>query len=513
MRDVRDPETPGSPLLELREVSKVYPNGTIALHGVTLRVGRGDVHGLVGANGAGKSTLIKIMSGALTPSGGAFVWKGQATAWKRPADAHAAGLATIYQHIPLVPTLSVLDNVFLGRGGFWRAQGRRLDQFEALSERVGYRVDPLRLVADLPIGQRQMVAIIQALALGAALVIMDEPTASLAQAERDIVFETVRRLSARDGTTFLYCSHFLDEVLSLTDRVTILRDGRVVADEATADLTEDRLVEGIVGKKLLHLDRAGGATTTTLAPVALEVTDLHSPGRIQGVSFNVRQGEVVGLAGLLGAGRSEILEGIYGADPRATGTIRVGGRTVGRSPSAAVRAGMAFVPEDRTRQGLVTGWEIWRNISLPDLPALSRLGLLPVHALEEKRAEQALADLHIIAPSSNTVVGALSGGNAQKVVFGKWIYSNASVFLLDEPTVGVDVGTKADILELVRGFARAGRAIVVVSSEFEELTAMAERILVVRQGRIVAERMASETSEHELVALAGGLVAEIGVAR
>ncbi len=513
MRDVHDPETPEGPLLELREVSKVYPNGTIALHGVTLRVRRGNVHGLVGANGAGKSTLIKIMSGALSPSGGELVWKGQATAWKRPADAHAAGLATIYQHIPLVPTLSVVDNVFLGRGGFWRAQGRRLAQFEALSERVGYRVDPLRLVADLSIGQRQMVAIIQALALGAALVIMDEPTASLAQAERDIVFAAVRRLSAREGTTFLYCSHFLDEVLSLTDRVTILRDGRVVADEATADLTEDRLVEGIVGKKLLHLDRAGVAPTTSLAPVALDVIDLHSPGRIQGVSFNVRQGEVVGLAGLLGAGRSEILEGIYGADSRATGTIRVGGRTVGRSPSAAVRAGMAFVPEDRTRQGLVTGWEIWRNISLPDLPALSRRGLFPVHALEEKRAEQALADLHIIAPSANTVVGALSGGNAQKVVFGKWIYSNASVFLLDEPTVGVDVGTKADILELVRGFARAGRAIVVVSSEFEELTAMAERILVIRQGRIVAERMANETSEHELVALAGGLVAEIGVAR
>ncbi len=508
----RDLTRAGGSLLELRGVGKTYPNGTAALRGVSFKVQRGSVHGLVGANGAGKSTLIKIMAGALAPSAGTIVWKGMVAAWKRPADAHAAGLATIYQHIPLVPTLSVLDNVFLGRGGLWRAQGQRLEHFQALLDRVGYTIDPLRLVSDLPIGQRQMVAIMQALALGAELVIMDEPTASLAQGERRIVFDTVRRLSAREGTGFLYCSHFLDEILSLTDHVTVLRDGRVVADAATADLTEDILVEGIVGKKLVRLDR-DRTTMAATAPVALDVTDLRSPGKIQGVTFSVRQGEVVGLAGLLGAGRSEILEAIYGADPKATGAVRVHGRVVGRSPSAGVRAGMALVPEDRTRQGLVTGWEIWRNISLPDLSALSRLDVFPLRAREQRRAEQAIIDLRIVTPSTSTVVGALSGGNAQKVVFAKWIYSDASVFLLDEPTVGVDVGTKADIRELVRGFARAGRAIVVVSSEFDELIAIAQRILVVRQGRIIAERSANTTSEHELVALAGGLATETGVAQ
>jgi len=493
-----------APLLELRGIGKTFPNGTQALRRADFRVGRGSVHGLVGANGAGKSTMIKIISGAITPSTGQILWKGAAASWRTPADARAAGVSTIYQHIPLVPTLPVLDNVFLGRGGWLRGRERLLAEYARLLERVGYSLDPLRTVADLAIGQRQMVAILQALAAGAELVIMDEPTASLAQGERELVFHTVRRLSDAGGTSFVYCTHFLDEVLRLTDRVTILRDGQVVAEEATADLTEERLVEGIVGRTLFHLEQARAGRPAD-APVALEVRDLRSPRRLDGVSFAVREGEIVGLAGLLGAGRTEVLRAIFGADPDAQGTVRVGGRAVGRSPRAAVRAGIAFVPEDRNAQGLVGGWEIWRNTSLPDLQTLSRAGTFPTRAAERARAARAIVDLRIVARSPDTPVGALSGGNAQKVVFAKWLYGDARVFLLDEPTVGVDVGTKSDILELVRGFARAGKAVVVVSSEFGELLAMAHRILVIRQGRVVAERRAAETSEYELVALSGGL--------
>lgn len=493
-------------LLDLAGISQVFPNGTVALRDVGMRVHQASVHGLVGANGAGKSTLIKIISGALRPTAGTILWKGANVHWTSPADARAAGISTIYQHIPLVPTLSVLENVFLWKGGVLRAEGQKLRQFEQLLDRIGYSIEPDALVGSLSIGQRQMVAIMQALAQGTELVIMDEPTASLASTEREIVFEVVRRLKERDHTSFIYCSHFLDEVLDLTDRVTVLRDGRDVLQEATDRLTESQLVEAIVGRKLLEVESAGPPTVESSAPAVLEVAGLSSPGRLEDVTFSVQEGEVVGLAGLLGSGRSEILQAIFGADPRAAGSVRVCGREVGHSPHAAVRSGIALVPEDRTKQGLIGFWEIWRNISLPALPKLSLGRWFPSATRERELAERAIKDLRIVAPSPDTAVSNLSGGNAQKVVFAKWMYSDALVLLLDEPTVGVDVGTKADILELVRRFARDGKAIVVVSSEFEELIALADRILVVRQGRIVTTRRASETSEHELVALAGGLV-------
>ena len=494
-----------SALVELRDVSKVYPNGTVAMRGVNLRILPHSVHGLVGANGAGKSTLIKILSSAIPATAGQMLWKGEICSWRKPADAQAAGVATMYQHIPLVPTLPVLDNVFLGRKGWLKVEHKLLAEFEQLLERIHYQIDAHTLVSELSIGQRQLVAILQALARGAELVIMDEPTASLAQQEREIVFRTVRRLSSREGTSFLYVSHFLEEVLALTNAITVLRDGQVVTEARTADLNEERLTEAIVGRKLLTIKRNTDARMSETPPIVLEVADLCSTDKVHDVSFKVRRGEVIGLAGFLGSGRSEMLRAIFGADARASGTVHVAGNVVRRSPAAAVKAGMALVPEDRGTQGLIKGWEIWRNISLPDLPALSSAKLLPRAGDERTRAIQARDALHIVTSSIDTEVDALSGGNAQKVVFAKWMYGQARVFLLDEPTAGVDIGAKADILELIRAFAREGKAVVVVSSEFEELLAVATRILVIRKGRIVAEREAAQTSEDELVKLAGGL--------
>ncbi|MBA2545668.1 MAG: sugar ABC transporter ATP-binding protein [Solirubrobacterales bacterium] len=482
------------------------------MKGVDLTVERRTVHGIVGANGAGKSTLFKIIAGALEPTSGEIRWKGELVEWSSPAAPLAAGISTIYQHIPLVPALSVLENVFLGDFRGLYARGRLLRRYRAVVERVEYDLDPDLRVSDLSIGQRQMVAIMHALAHGAELVIMDEPTASLAQGERELVFETVRRLRDRENVTFIYCSHFLDEVLSLTDIVTVVRDGLVVAHEPTAGFSEDRLVVAMVGKQLASLESRRQRESRENAPVLLEVDRLESPGRISDVSLAVHEGEIVGLAGLLGSGRSEILHAIFGSDTTAKGRVALRGRELSRSARANVRSGLALVPEERMRQGLVPDWEIWRNTSLPDLTDLSAGGLLPSRAREVARAERAIRDLRIVTRSADAPVSALSGGNAQKVVFAKWLYGGASVFLLDEPTVGVDVETKAEILELIRRFALEGKGAIVASSEFEELLAVAHRILVVSRGRIVAERRASETSEEELLTLASGLGIKEGVA-
>ncbi|MFB9677352.1 sugar ABC transporter ATP-binding protein [Streptosporangium vulgare] len=492
-----------APLLSLEGVGKSFPNGTVALRGARLNILPGSVHGLVGANGAGKSTMIKVIAGVHAPTTGTVRWKGEEVVWRDPGSARKAGVATIMQHVPLAPSLTVLENVFLGAPGPWRLPRARRAEFAGLLERVNYLIDPDAEVMDLAIGERQMVAILQALAVGAELVVMDEPTASLAEGERQVVFEVVRRLSAQ-GTAFLYVSHFLDEVLSLTDRVTVLRDGTVVEEGETDVYDEDRLVQAIVGRDLLAVERRTAPPAETSGPALLAVRELNAPAGVRDVSFEVRPGEVVGFAGLLGSGRSEILHAAYGADPHARGEVRVAGEKVRRGPRAAVAAGMALVPEDRNAQGLIGTFPIWKNISLPDLPSLALGRVIPSEGAETERAARVIEDLGIVCPGPEAMVTELSGGNAQKVVFGKWLHGGTRILMLDEPTAGVDVGAKADILELVRGFAARGGAVLMVSSEFEEILAVATRVFVVREGRIVAERPAHETSEEELLMLANG---------
>lgn len=502
------------PILTATGVWKRFPNGTVALRNVDIAIERGSIHGLVGANGAGKSTLFKVISGADEPSAGEIRWKGKQVRWTTPAAPRAAGVATMYQHIPLVPTLTVLENVFLGELAGLFSRYRLLARYDTLCERVGYRIEPDAAVGGLPIGQRQLVAVAQALAGGAELVLMDEPTASLAKAESDLLFRTVRRLRELEGVSFVFCSHFLDEVLALTDVVTVVRDGQVVASEPSTELNETRLVDLMVGRELSALEHTRMQPVSEAAPALLEVRGVSSPGKLADISFTLRAGEVLGVAGMLGSGRSELLHAIFGADARATGSVLIHGKDPGKSIVARTSAGMALVPEDRNRLGLIPAWEIWRNTSLPDLSLMSWRRSLPVRAREVRRAVDAVRDLRIVTRSTDTPVASLSGGNAQKVVFAKWAYGEAQVFLLDEPTVGVDVAAKADILELIRRLAREGKCVVIVSSEFDELLAVAQRILVIRQGRVVVERRANETSEAELLAMAGGLNnVELGAAR
>jgi ribose transport system ATP-binding protein len=493
-----------APILSISDVHKVYGTGAHALRGVSMQVRPGSVHGLIGANGAGKSTLIKILSGAQVLSRGQVTWRGQPVHWSTPSQALTDGLAAVYQHTPLVPTLSVLDNVFLGHvdSPRWDRE-RRTRELAELCSRIGYTLDGDDLVGDLSVGARQMVAILQALARNPALVLLDEPTAALSPSEREILFASVRRL--RDGgTTFIYVSHFLDEVLSLTDHLTVLRDGLVVLDAPTADTDEATLITSIVGERLAAFEAAAPDVDRQLGDVVLEVEDLASGSAFGPVSFSVRSGEVVGVAGLLGSGRTELLEAIYGAGTSDTGTVRVRGRSGPRSPRAAVRRGMALVPEDRVKQGFLADWEIWRNISLPDLSRLSWRRVFPSSAKERTQAQQAMEDLGIRAQSIDSKVGDLSGGNAQKVVFAKWLYGSASIFLLDEPTAGVDVGAKSDILHLMRRLARRGASVLIVTSEFEELIGSCDRILVLRRGEIVADLVSAETDVHEVTALASG---------
>ena len=496
------------PLLQLLGVTKTFPNGLTALRGVNLEVSRGTVHGLLGANGAGKSTLIKILSGSLPATGGKIVWKGAAVEYSSPKAANDMGIATIHQHIPLVPTLSVLENVFLGEEGRWRRNTTIRRRFGDLCQRVGYWLDPDSLVNELSIGQRQMVAIMQALGTGADLIVMDEPTASLAASEREVVYRIVRHLSSVENKAIVFVSHFLDEVVALTDRVTILRDGQAVLDAETRDLDESRIAEAIVGRQIVALERATPQPVDESAMVLLEIRELASPGKLEPISLKVRAGEVVGIAGLLGSGRSELLHAIFGADPDATGDVRVDGRLIGKSTAASVRAGLGLVPEDRMAQGLVPGFEIWRNTTLPALDGVSsRASWLPDRTLERERGAEAIRRLSIKADSPDILVTELSGGNAQKVTIAKWLFSDVKVFLLDEPTAGIDIGAKTDILLLVRALAAEGKAVIMVSSEFEEILAVSSRILVMRDGRCIAERAGHETSEHELVLLAGGKTA------
>jgi len=490
-----------TPLLLLEGVAKTFPNGTAALRGVDLRIVPGRVHGLLGANGAGKSTLIKILAGALTASCGTIRWKGEAAQWKTPQAAKAAGIATLYQHIPLVPTLSALENVLLDQGGWCRHLPAERRRIAALVASLG---DPFGLdtvVGDLPIGARQMVALAQALAGGAEMVVMDEPTASLAGHEREAVYATIRRL-AREGKAVLFVSHFIDEIVALTDEVTVLRDGMVALSAPTYDLNEASIAQAIAGRVVRALDKSGRSQGGTGNVVALR--DVGSPGTLAPVTLDLAAGEVVGIAGVLGSGRTELLHAIFGADPRATGSVSVDGRQIERLPEASVDAGIALVPEDRARQGYVPQFTVAENISLAHLRQFAHAGLFPSGAREGAFAAEMIVRLAIRAPGADALVTELSGGNAQKVVIGKWLTPHTRLLLLDEPTAGIDVGARTDILRLIRRLADEGLTTILVSSEFEELIAVCDRILVMRDGAVVAERAADGCTEEELILLAGG---------
>ncbi|MEO1969314.1 MAG: sugar ABC transporter ATP-binding protein [Sphingomonadaceae bacterium] len=490
------------PILQLEGVTKTFPNGTVALRGVDLAIRSGTVHGLLGANGAGKSTLIKILSGALSATDGTIRWKGEPVNWSHPRDPRRAGVATIYQHIPLVPTLSALENILLDQPGWKRERAQDRRRVADVVARLGNPFALDELAGDLPIGARQMIVIAQSLASGAELVVMDEPTASLATEERETVYAIIRSLAREDGKAILFVSHFLDEIVSLTDEVTVLRDGRAVLHAPTETLDEAAIAEAIAGRAVTVVER--GDNRPAPGGTVLEIDRLASPGRLAPTRFLLRKGEVLGIAGTLGSGRSELLHAIFGSDPAASGEIRLDGQVIGRYPDEAVAAGIALVPEDRSAQGYVPQLSLAQNIGLAALGQRRTHSLLLDENAERASATTAIERLAIKAPGPDALVTELSGGNAQKAVIAKWLTPETRVLLLDEPTAGIDIGARTDILRLVRQLADDGLPVILVSSEFEELLAIADRILVMRDGAVVCEADPKQASEADLTLMAGG---------
>jgi ABC-type sugar transport system ATPase subunit len=501
-----------TPIVEFREISKRYA-GVHALSGVTLSIARGECHGLMGENGAGKSTLGKILAGVVRPDEGQILIDGRPVRFSSPRDAMRAGVGIVHQELAFCPHLSVAENLCLGRypRRLFLADRSRVPRLarEQL-RRVGLDLDVHQPMSALSTAQEQLVQIAGVLRDGVRVLIFDEPTSSLSAADAVHLMELVERLRAA-GTTILYVSHRMPEVTRLCDRITVLRDGRLIKTVERGQASEDQLVSLMIGRafqattRLAREPAAGATAVTTPDEPALRVESLASPGIFQDISFCARSGEIVGFAGLVGAGRSEVARAIFGLDHRARGEVRIRNRPVRLgSIRRSLAAGLALVPEDRKRQGLVLPMSVRANTSMSVLRRLSRLGLLPWRS-EARLAERSVRQLGIKTPGIGAAVGTLSGGNQQKVAIAKWLARDAPVFIADEPTRGVDVASKAAIHELLADLARQGVAVVVISSELPELLRLADRILVMRGGRLVGEVPGATATEDMLLRMMAGV--------
>ena len=488
------------PVIRLRGVSKEFP-GVLAVDGVDLEILPGEIHAVAGENGAGKSTLMKLLSQVERPTTGEVEISGETVSFRGPGHAQSLGVAMVYQEFALAPHLSVAENLFLGReparGGLIN-RGREKEEAIELLRRVGLEVDPARLVSSLTVAQQQRVEIAKALAIDAKVVIMDEPTATLAEKEIEELFGVIRDLASR-GIAILYISHKLDEIFRITDRVTVMRDGKIVSTMPTGELDEDRLVRMMVGRQLENLYPK---PEVEIEEVILRVEGISRGNFLQDCSFDVRGGEILGFAGLVGAGRSELARAVFGADPIDSGTVELEGKQLNiKNPRAAIDSGIGYLTEDRKGEGLALQLGVHENTTLANLP--TRAGVLNLKA-ELRTTRQRRDELNIRTPSLRRKVQLLSGGNQQKVVVAKWLETRARVLFFDEPARGIDVGAKAEMFGLIGDLAREGRAIVLISSYLPELLNMCDRIVVMRQGRIAGELRQEEFSEERIITLATG---------
>jgi len=493
-------------LLRMSGIVKRFP-GVLALGGVDLDVRAGEVHCLLGQNGAGKSTLIKVLAAAYQPDEGEITWDGEAVRLSTPVAAMRRGISTIYQELDLVPGLTVTENIFLGhelsRGGFTR-RGEATQQARALLARLGHaEISPHRMVGDLSPAGQQIVSMARALSHHTRLLILDEPSAVLDKEEVRNLFRVIRGLTD-EGVAVVYISHRLEEIREIGDRITVLKDGVTVATGLPArDTPTAELIRLMTGRSIEYVFPPRPASTPTAAapeePV-LEVSGL-SGDRFRDVNLRVHAGEIVGLAGLVGSGRSEILETVYGARRASAGTVTVDGRRLPRgSVRAAVAAGLGLAPEERKSQGLLLDQSVYRNITVSSLRRFSRGGFLDFGG-ERRAAEELSRSLDVRPAGVDRPVGNLSGGNQQKVVLARWLLRECRVLLFDEPTRGVDVGARTEIYALIRRLADQGVAVVVVSSEVEEVLGLADRVLVVREGAVVHEGPAADIDESKVLDL------------
>lgn len=485
-------------LLELKNISKAFP-GVQALTNAYFEVRAGEVHALLGENGAGKSTLIKIISGLYRPDEGEILLDGQRAVFNNPREAQLSGIATIYQELSLYPELTVAENIFMGhapRNRFgmvdWREMREQSRQI--LASLNIHNVDVTEKVGTMTVGKRQRVEIAKALSMNARILIMDEPTAALTEADVNTLFEIVRLLRER-GVAIIYISHRLEEVFELADRVSVLRDGQYVGTKPVTETSENELISMMVGRTI---DNLFPKLDTEIGAPVLEAVNISRRPDVRDVSLTVHAGEIVGLAGLVGSGRSEFAQVVFGISPAESGALRLNGKAIQvKNPAEAMKLGIAYVPEDRGTQGLIRQMNIRENVSLAVLQSLVKRGFI------DRKSERSLADsmiekLSIRAFSSDQVVNKLSGGNQQKVVVSKWLASEPRLLIMDEPTRGVDVGAKAEIHRLISLLAQQGLAILMISSELPEIMGMSDRILVMREGSVVAEFKRTEATQEQI---------------
>lgn len=494
---------PSPPLLDVQGLSKAFP-GVQALDNVDLTLNSSEVLALLGENGAGKSTLIKILGGAQAADTGVISINGQTVSFRHPVDSRKQGIGIIYQEFNLVPEMTVVENLFLGqestRAGFIR-RPHEAQAVRRVFERLGIDIDPSRRISTLSVAEQQLVEIARAFLSDSRILIMDEPTAALSTREVDVLFRVVKELR-QSGIGIIYISHRLDEIFALADRVTVLRDGKLVGTKPLAKVDRPKLIEMMVGRSL---EQEFPTRQPKVGAVRLEVRHLSQQDVIDDVSFDVRGGEILALAGLVGAGRTELVRLIFGADRPDRGTIRLDGRTLTiRRPRDAIQAGICLLTEDRKQQGLVLLRSCLENFSLANLERFSRFGWIN-QKREQSRLAEYQAQLSLRIPSISTPSAHLSGGNQQKLLLARWLERNAEVLIFDEPTRGIDVGAKLEIYKLMARLAAQGKAIVMVSSELPEVLGMADRILVMRDGAIAGEITdVDRTTQEEVMALAVG---------
>ncbi|MCF8019524.1 MAG: sugar ABC transporter ATP-binding protein [Vallitaleaceae bacterium] len=486
-------------ILSIQDVEKSFP-GVKALDQVSIDIRRGEVHGLVGENGAGKSTLMKILSGVLKKDAGTITFDGAIVHHTSPVESQRMGMSIIYQELNLVNTMSVGENVFLGR--FKEMGGMRgtHTKAKALLDSIGANLDTYQLVDELSVSEKQMVEIAKALSFESKLIIMDEPSSSLTQDEMDKLIAVIKQLKEK-GITIIYISHKLDEIFELCNRVTIMRDGHVIDTQLTSDITRNEMIAKMVGRTI---ENEFPERPKCDGEVLLQVKSLNT-NKLKNVSFKLRKGEILGFVGLVGAGRTEIVRAIFGADQVKGHEILIDGKVVTiKNPKDAMNAGLALVTEDRKQQGLVLSFTVEKNVSMASLDRLSKFGILN-KSKEKEMAERQVKGLNVKTPTILTKVSSLSGGNQQKVVLGGWLETGPRVLILDEPTRGIDVGAKYEIYLLMKEIAESGGAIILISSELPEVLNMSNRVLTVYEGRITGEFDPLKTTPDHIMRNALGM--------
>jgi len=493
------------PIVSMTGISKSF-SGNQVLDDVSFELFPGEVHALMGENGAGKSTLMKILTGIYTKDSGTIMVEGKERSFKNTNESEAAGISVIHQELNLIPHLTVVENLFLGKElkygvlGILKNKQMQLEA-ERLLRGLGLDISLNERVANLSVGHQQMIEIAKAISTNAKVIIMDEPTAALTDKEINKLFEVIDQLKQK-GVGIVYISHRMEEIFKICDRISVLRDGKYIGTKATSETSIEELVKWMVGRELG--ERFPKRKKFMNGKEKLRIENLSLPGIFENVSFSVKEGEVLGIAGLMGAGRSEIVETIFGARKKSSGTIFIDGKPVNiKNPIDAIRAGIGFVTEDRKAEGLVLSLTVRENVTLTNLKSVSRAGVIS-HSKEKHKVNDLINRLKVKTHTSELEVKSLSGGNQQKVVIGKWLGINPKILILDEPTRGVDIGAKKEIYTIINELTEKGVAVIMVSSEMPEILGMSDRILVIHEGKVTADICRAEADQEIIMTAATG---------